>query len=196
MHDDTPEARFSKCWSEAMFGYAHAASAAYWEMTNRSLALWGDAARSMAEAGRPPEPSPRSWYRPPGPDRSALLSHDSPARDAWGFPRYDRNYMGTRAPFASLTPELPSPFSVWFSMFPLRGSPTCWPMAFAMIASGVPQAVAWPAAEANAALLDAARAAQDSLSGSRSSGHYAVPRAANPMAFDMMAMWQWPFYRS
>lgn len=195
MHDETPEARFSKCWSDAMFGYAHAASAAYWEMTNRSLAIWGETARSVADAGRPQEETrPRSWYQPPPPVRSALLSHETSSRDAWGFPRYDRNYMGVRAPFASLTPEMPSPFSVWFSMFPLRGSPTSWPMAFAMIASGVPQAVAWPTAEANAALLDAARAAQDSLNGSRPRSYFSAPRETTP--FDMMAFWQWPFYRS
>jgi hypothetical protein len=34
-----------------------------------------------------------------------------------------------------------------------------WPMAFMLMASGVPHSVAWPAAEANAAAMDAADAA-------------------------------------
>ena len=44
-------------------------------------------------------------------------------------------------------------------MFPFAAPPAAWPMAFMMMASGVPHSVAWPTAEANAAVLDAADAA-------------------------------------
>ena len=46
---------------------------------------------------------------------------------------------------------------------PFARHPAAWPMAYVMMSSGVPHAVAWPTAEANAAVLDAANAATRSI---------------------------------
>lgn len=161
MHDETAQERFARCWSEAMFGYAHAASAAAWIMTNRTLAFWGEATRSMAEAARPPRPetSAESWFRP-GPVRNALLPQPATPQ-TWAFPRFDPASLGHASPFTPAA--FPSPFAFWFSMFPLKGPPASWPMAFGLIASGVPQAIAWPTAQANMSMLDAADAAKTAV---------------------------------
>ena len=47
-------------------------------------------------------------------------------------------------------------------MVSFRGSPAAWPMAFMMVAAGVPRNVAWPTAEANAAAIEAADIARRS----------------------------------
>ncbi len=48
----------------------------------------------------------------------------------------------------------------WQSMMfaPWTLSPAAWPSAFAMVSNGIPESVAWPAAEANVAAADAAMA--------------------------------------
>ena len=56
-----------------------------------------------------------------------------------------------------------NPMTAWFSMFPFSAQPAAWPMAFMMMSSGVPHSVAWPTAEANAAVMDAADAATQSI---------------------------------
>jgi hypothetical protein len=79
-------------------------------------------------------------------------------------------------PFASAN----AAFSAWLGMFPYAAPPAAWPMAFMMMASGVPRSVAWPAAEANIAVMDAAEVAtasvQQVLSSYRSDGGHAVAR--------------------
>jgi len=58
-----------------------------------------------------------------------------------------------------------NPMAAWLTSFPFAAPPTAaWPMAFLMMSSGVPHAVAWPTAEANAAVLDAAETARRSIS--------------------------------
>jgi hypothetical protein len=56
-----------------------------------------------------------------------------------------------------------NPMAAWFSTFPFSAPPAAWPMAFMMMSSGVPHSVAWPTAEANAAVMDAADAATQSI---------------------------------
>jgi hypothetical protein len=50
----------------------------------------------------------------------------------------------------------PSPFA-WWAWSPQSAVPATWPWAYGMIASGIPGSVAWPMAEANVALMDAAK---------------------------------------
>lgn len=178
----TPQERFATCWSDAMIGYANAASAAYWAMTGQALSMWGEAARGVANANTPKEPErAESWYRPEQPVRSALLpSASRPQTNPWGFPvfpdfpsanpfasagfggsPFGSQGLGASAFGASGFGRV-SPFDVWFDMMPLRGSPAAWPMAFAMLSAGVPKAVAWPTAEANAAMMGAAEAMKQS----------------------------------
>jgi len=55
------------------------------------------------------------------------------------------------------------PMSAWLTAFPFTPPTAAWPMAFMMISQGVPHAVAWPTAEANAAVMDAAETARRSI---------------------------------
>ena len=57
---DNRQDRFAKSYADAMFGYAKAANAAYWAMTQDALRIWSDAAGRMIE----PEERPRSWFNP------------------------------------------------------------------------------------------------------------------------------------
>src|SRR5690606_4215509 len=58
----------------------------------------------------------------------------------------------------SMTPvksiaDASNPMATWMAMFPFAKQSAAWPMAFVMMSSGVPHAVAWPTAEANVAVL-------------------------------------------
>ncbi len=85
-------------------------------------------------------------------------------------------------------------FSAWLGMFPCYAAPpAAWPMAFMMMASGVPRSVAWPTAEANIAVMEAADVAavsvQKVLASYRSDGGHAVTRQSwPPTQFMMLAM--------
>lgn len=87
-----------------------------------------------------------------------------------------------------------SPFEVWLDMFPVRGGPAAWPMAFFMLSAGIPKAVAWPTAAANAAMMEAAEVATGQMHGAyasyRSDGGHASAANANawfPMTPTMAA---------
>ena len=79
------------------------------------------------------------------------------------------NAMSEALSAMSATPVRPlrhptNPMAAWLTTLPFASAPAAaWPMAFMMISSGVPHAVAWPTAEANAAVLDAADAATQSI---------------------------------
>lgn len=102
-------------------------------------------------------------------------------------------------PKAPTTPFAPAmsmnPFTFWGDVFATWGSarPTVAPpLAYMMIAWGMPRDVAWPAAEANAAMLDAADTATASFNETfaryRSDGGHASAHVVSPkkMALTMM----------
>jgi hypothetical protein len=157
MLDCSLQARFAKSCSDAAFGYANAASAAYANWASQAFEMMTGALRGME-----PPAAPRSWYREPPP---------APQSAATGFPAPVRSaFPSAWAPFAwpGLTASQPSaaamnPFTAWLDMVSFRGPPTAWPMAFMMVAVGVPRNVAWPAAEANAAAIEAVEIARKSL---------------------------------
>jgi len=98
------------------------------------------------------------------------------------------------APVKSIA-DTANPMRAWLSMFPFAKQSAAWPMAVVMISSGVPHAVAWPAAEANIAALDAAEAARQSFKQAFAShqgndGHAAGGNAWPPQAnfLTLMAM--------
>ncbi|MEW5964907.1 MAG: hypothetical protein AB1749_15260 [Pseudomonadota bacterium] len=150
MLDPVAQARLYKSCTDAAFGYATAANAAYAQMAEQSMAFW----RSAIEAALPPEPEaqPRSWYRhPDGPRRTtpptgmAML----PAF-AWMSPA-----TGRQAEAWAMLCTAP-----WRTDMPLGA----WPMALWMVALGMPQSVALPTARANAAALEAAQTAANAAS--------------------------------
>lgn len=81
-----------------------------------------------------------------------------------------------------------NPMAAWLAMFPFSKQAAAWPMAFVMMQSGVPRSVAWPTAEANAAVMDAAdtarRSVQQSVDKFRREGALKAPaQDATPMDF-------------
>jgi len=96
----------------------------------------------------------------------------------------------------SMTPvksiaDASNPMAAWMAMFPFAKQSAAWPMAFVMMSSGVPHAVAWPTAEANVAVLDAADAARQSfkqaLAGYQSESGHAAGGNAWPQV-DLLTM--------
>ncbi len=78
------------------------------------------------------------------------------------------NAMSGALAAMSSTPVRPmasaaNPMAAWLTMMPFAAPTAAWPMAYVMMSSGVPHAVAWPTAEANAAVLEAADAATRSI---------------------------------
>jgi hypothetical protein len=168
MFDSNLQARFARSYSDAAFGYARAATAAYAAVADQTLDFWTKAANGSQRSVASDMPSPFDLW--PSPAREFFKSAASPWTGAPG---------GAFAqPFAM------SPVTAWWGMFPLRGNPATWPMAYALMTAGMPRSVAWPTAEANAAALDAAEAATDSLNDVfatyRSESGYAVAQIISP----------------
>ncbi len=159
-----PAERIATCYCEAMFGYAEAASAMWWAVTHASI----DTCASMVKAASKDDGKPKSWFNPEA--APALFGGDRAAFD-W---------------FGNATGALPS-LDIWFDMFPLRGGPAAWPMAFGMLSAGVPKAVAWPAAAANAAMMEAAEVASGEMQNAFASYHsesgYAAAANANGVPY-------------
>ncbi len=157
----TPAKRFTACCSEAMFGYAEATTAMWWGVFHETLDMYDRAARS-AEASLP-DAKPTSWFNP-RPDGQALYAAAGAQSNC-----APNNWFGALSSSASAhswgagAMPVVSPFDVWVNMMPLRGGPAAWPMAFFMLSAGVPKSVAWPTAEANAAMMEAAEVASEQL---------------------------------
>lgn len=82
------------------------------------------------------------------------------------------------------------PFAFWWGTA-MRGPTFAWPMAYSMIAHGVPDSVAWPTAEANAAVLDAtavlAEQAQQTFASYQSAGGFAMAHVWAPKTLTAFA---------
>ena len=137
--------KIARLSGEATANYATAAFAAYADMAAQGMSMWLGAVEAMMP--KPPEPEPRSWYR--SPDQRSMNRSAS------------RNPFDTgRPPFGKLTnPMVPSSpyeyWQTWMKLWPLRGPPASWPMAYMMIHSGLPRDVAFPTAAGNVAMLEA-----------------------------------------
>ena len=111
---------------------------------------------------------------------------------AWAMPQVPQAPRSRAAdyPYAWPFAGANAAFTAWLGMFPTAAPPAAWPMAFMMMASGVPRSVAWPTAEANIAVMDAAEVAtvsvQQAFASYRSSGGHAVARQPWPSAHVMM----------
>lgn len=204
-----PAERIATCCSEAMFGYAEAAAAMWWAATHETI----DTCGRMVKAAVPvdPDAKPQSWFNPNAPLQSSFAPNDAaslaavmpwmgmfgeaPAIESpsalidpanW-FANWPKDLFGSPLPAVA-------PFAVWLDMFPLRGGPAAWPMAYFMLSAGIPKAVAWPTATANAAMMEAAEVVTGQLQGAfasyRSDGGHAAAANANgwvPMTPTMAA---------
>lgn len=138
---------------DAAFGYAKAAINATFEANARALSVWGAMAETVVPK-RAPANDTWEWSGAPKRPHSTLLAAEQEA-------------PAPRSPFAAWSELMqasgriwfkgpPSPFA-WLAWAPQSSVPATWPWAYGMISSGVPESVAWPMAEANVALMDAAK---------------------------------------
>jgi hypothetical protein len=192
MLDTRLQERFTQRCTDAAFGYTAATTAAYAAMANQIFDFWADVLKPPRQE---PPASQFSWGWPmptmpmPAPRQSPPANPFLPF--AWPVP--PSRSMPANNLFAGPFAGANAMFSAWLGMFPYAASPAAWPMAFMMMASGVPHSVAWPTAEANVAVMDAAEAAtvsvQKALSSYRSDGGHAVARQPwAPAQMVMLAM--------
>ncbi len=136
-----------------MFGYAQAAINAAFETNARALRVWSEvAALSMPKAA--PVVETWEWSGAPKRPHSTLLAGD-PTKPVVQSPFAVWSEM-MKASGQVWFKGAPSPFA-WWAWTPQSAVPATWPWAYGMISSGVPGSVAWPMAEANVALMDAAK---------------------------------------
>ena len=153
MMDAASQHRFARGCTEAGFGYATAATAAYTQMAAQALDFWCTALSGLHDTAAASAAKPVTRTDPAREAPFGLSPADwSPL--SWLDPRRYEAMMSL-----DTTTLPPLAFMAMANTVPLRGSSTSWPFAHAMIESGLPRTVAWPAAEANAAALDAADAA-------------------------------------
>jgi hypothetical protein len=165
MLDTASQARFTRGCVESAAGYATAATAAYTNLAAQALDFWCMALSGLGDTGEhdcgdaPAASSTGSAKAAAAKDNPATPDSEPAfglALSDWcAFPWLDPRRYEALFELDASTPPVLAMFAFANTM-PLRGSSKSWPFAKVMIDSGVPRAVAWPAAEANAAALDAA----------------------------------------
>jgi hypothetical protein len=175
MFDSNLQSRFARSYSDAAFGYARAATAAYAAVADQTLEFWTNAARSPETGFRRPAEAASPFDMWPSPAREFFKSAASPWSNA-GWNGSPQNAFAQRMAMA--------PVTAWWGMFPLQGNPSSWPMAYALMSAGMPRSVALPTAEANTAALEAAEAATEQINDVfatyRSESGYAVAQIISP----------------
>lgn len=191
MLDARLQSRLTQNYTDAATGYANASMAAFSAAADRAMAFW-----SLALPGKP-EPAGRrdhlSWYHGGSPAR-APASFD--VFDPWaGFNAWTTAVSSAMQPKAAAPGMMFmamafTPFAAWWGNA-LKAPNFAWPMAYSMIASGVPESVAWPTAEANAAVMDATgsvtREVQHAFSSYQSAGGYATAHIWPPKVPPVLA---------
>jgi hypothetical protein len=207
MLDARLQARLAQNYADAAVGYANASVAAFAAMADRSMAMWrpAPALRPQPAGSRDhlswfnggqtrPAPAATDLYNPWAAFDiwTTALSPAKPASPPPATPDFMNPWaafnMWTSAATSAMQPKASapgmmamamsfSPFAIWWGQT-LRAPNFAWPMAYSMIASGVPESVAWPAAEANAAVMDAATAVtqqvEHAFASYQSAGGYAT----------------------
>lgn len=195
MLDTRAQARLTQNFHDAAVGYANASAAAMNLFAQQALDFW------MAPLQRAEAPRRRdhlSWFNPNGSNHTwgvpqPTVVHPWLAFTPWAL-------QPSAAPFRPpmTAPQLMAmtwafaPFAaLWGSM---RGPTFAWPIAYSMMAQGVPDSVAWPAAEANAAVLDAAttltETAQQTFASYQSAGGFAMAHIMPPkQVLQVLSAW-------
>jgi hypothetical protein len=192
MVDPELQQRFARHWADAAFGYSAAGTAACAAFADQVLGFWSSMLQPeqqkrelepfrwpmslpMAMPVSAPKPAPFNpfaWALPPPPP--APVKTPSLPTNPWEAMAQFAEAMSGALSAMSPTPVKPvasptNPMAAWVAAFPFTPPTAAWPMAFMMMSSGVPHAVAWPTAEANAAVLDAAELARRSIKGAYAS---------------------------
>jgi hypothetical protein len=183
---DRDQQRFASRCTDAALGYSAASTAAYAAFADQVLNFWSSVLQPPTAK---PQPSSQLWSwpvpmappAPPSPQFNPFNPFDwmlpapppkPPAptlpTNPWEAMSAFANAMSGALSAMSATPVRPlapatNPMAAWLTTMPFASAPASWPMAFMMMSSGVPHTVAWPTAEANAAVLDAADAATQSI---------------------------------
>jgi hypothetical protein len=149
--------RIARGCTEAAIGYATAATAAYTDAASRMLDFWCTALSGLSEC------SPSHSQPAPSPARATVEPPFGLSLADWvPFPFLDPRRFEAFWRMDPMTPPAVAMMAM-ANACPLRGTSASWGLARVMIDSGVPRAVAWPAAEASAAALDAADAATQGM---------------------------------
>jgi hypothetical protein len=152
MVDQHLQERFTRHCTDAAFGYATATTAAYAAFADQVLSFWANALQPSAR--REPQPPAFAWGWPVPASQPAPPPMWNPF--AWAMPQSFAPSPYTFAgPGSTANSFAGNPFAAWLGMFPFAANPAAWPMACMFMASGVPRSVAWPAAEANVAAMEA-----------------------------------------
>jgi hypothetical protein len=198
----TKQVEIAKRGMDAAFGYTQAAINATFEANARALSVWSQVAHTVLP--RPPlKEETWEWSGAPKRPHSTLLAAEQEK------PKPAPNAFAVWSDFMQTSQQTwfkgaPSPFA-WWAWSPQSAVPATWPWAYGMIASGIPGSVAWPMAEANVALMDAAKktaeaAAPVSFPAYQSSGGFASAQVwmGNPLLKSIVAVgpataliWPW-----
>lgn len=182
MVDQHLQERFTRHCTDAAFGYATAATAAYAVFADQVLSFWADALQPSDRRG--PQQPAFAWSWPvPAPQPAPPVWNPF----AWATPQ---SFAPSPYSFAG-SGATANPFAAWFGMFPFAAAnPAAWPMACMFMASGVPRSVAWPTAEANVAAMEAvdiaAVSVRQAFSSYRSDGGHATAQQGWPAAHLLM----------
>ncbi len=179
MVDPHLQERFTRRCTEAAFGYSAATTAAYAAFAEQVFGFWAGMFEPPRQQQAAPSPA-LTWGWPVPPRQEPAPMPFLPFFWAAPPPRRQEVHAFPFAgfPFAAASPapfqtpfqtpfqspfQVPfqAPFQSWLDMW--SAPPASWPMAFMLIASGMPRSVAWPTAEANVAVMDAADAAAVSV---------------------------------
>jgi hypothetical protein len=189
MLDTHQQERFARRCTDAAFGYTAATTAAYAALTEQVFDFWaGMLTPSQQGSGRACAAAKPAWSWPVPAKQEAV---PLPMLPMWPFawPVPQRTPSAAGYGFGSPNTNF-SPFEAWFAMFPFAAPSPAWPMAVMMMSSGVPRNVAWPTAEANVAVMEAADVAaatvQRVFSGYRTEGGHSVVRQPWPPASLML----------
>jgi hypothetical protein len=163
MLDSHLQERFARRCTDAAFGYSAATTAAYAAFADQVLSFWTGV---LSPSEKKPARTETLWGWPMPQAQTQLPVTPFMPFAPFGWPAMPPQVSSS--PFPS---SVYGPFAAWLNMFPMAAPSAAWPMAFMMMASGVPRSVAWPAAEANAAVMDAADAAAASVRKVYSSYH-------------------------
>lgn len=178
MLDTRTQARLTQNFHDAAVGYANASAAAMNLMAQQTFDFW------LMQWAQPAPQRKRdhlSWFNPTGDHRwgvqQPMVVNPWLALTPWAL-------RPSAAPFQPpvSAPQLMAmtwafaPFAAWWTS--MRGPQFAWPMAYSMMAQGVPDSIAWPAAKANAAAIDAAATlteqAQQAFASYQSAGGFAM----------------------
>ena len=189
MLDTASQRKFSQGCAEASLGYAAASTAAYTQIATNVIDFWMQALTGFVSGV---EGKPVSANTKPSPGLEREVPFGMSFADWTPFAMFDPRRIAGMMTFDSA----PAPVAAYMAVantVPLRGTPASWPFAHAMIDSGVPRSVAWPAAEANAAVLGAADVASKGMrkvlvnSQSASGFATAMPHVLPSAAFVLLA---------